>query len=152
MPKVSRSRVVAASPERVWRLVGDPEHLPRWWPRTVRVEDVRGSGRGSRWTTVLETDRGRPVRADFRCLSAARSERYVWEQEVEGTPFERILRSSRLDVALEGEGERTTVRLTSDESLRGLSRLGSPMMRAAARRRLDDALDRIDLAVAGGPS
>jgi uncharacterized protein YndB with AHSA1/START domain len=142
--------VIAAPRERVWELVSDPHHLPRWWPRTVRVEDVRqmGSGKRSRWTTVLGTERGKGVRADFRCTSAAPAERYLWEQELEGTPFERILRYSRLEIQLDDGGERgTRVRLASSERLRGLSRLGSPMMRMATRRRLDEALDGLERAL-----
>ena len=110
-----------------------------------------GSGKRSRWTNVLGTERGRGVRADYRCTSAAAGERYVWEQELEGTPFERILKFSRLDIELAdgGDGE-TRVRLSSQERLRGLSRLGSPMMRMATRRRLDEALDGIERA-AGAP-
>jgi len=143
-------RTIAAPRERVWELVSDPHHLPRWWPRAVRVEDVRqmGSGKRSRWTTVLGTERGKGVRADFRCTSAATAERYVWEQDLEGTPFERILRYSRLEILLQGgAGEGTSVRLASSERLKGLSRLGSPMMRMATRRRLDEALDGIERAV-----
>jgi hypothetical protein len=116
----------------------------------MRVEDVRqmGSGRRTRWTLVLGTERGKGVRADFRCTSAATSERYVWEQEIEGTPFERILRFSRLEIALDGRTDSaTSVRLASHERLRGLSRLGSPMMRMATRKRLDEALDGIERAV-----
>lgn len=142
--------MIDAPRDRVWELVADPHHLPRWWPKTVRVEDVRqvGSGKRSRWTTVLGTERGRGVRADYRCTSAATGERYVWEQEIEGTPFERILRFSRLDIELADGGDRgTRVRLSSAERLRGLSRLGSPMMRMAIRRRLDEALDGIERAV-----
>jgi len=153
MPRVTRTRTIDAPRDRVWELVADPHNLPRWWPRTVRVEDVRqvGSGKRSRWTNVLGTERGRGVRADYRCTSAAAGERYVWEQELEGTPFERILKFSRLDIELAdgGDGE-TRVRLSSQERLRGLSRLGSPMMRMATRRRLDEALDGIERA-AGAP-
>ena len=39
--------------------------------------------------------------------------------------------------------------LASRESLRGLSRLGGPMVRRALRRRLDDALAGIELALVG---
>jgi uncharacterized protein YndB with AHSA1/START domain len=142
--------VIAAPRDRVWDLVADPHHLPRWWPRTVRVEDVHqvGSGKRSRWTTVLGTEKGRGVRADYRCTSAAAGERYVWEQDIEGTPFERILRYSSLEIRLaDGGDDRTKVTLASRERLRGLSRLGSPMMRMAIRRRLDEALEGIDRAV-----
>jgi uncharacterized protein YndB with AHSA1/START domain len=150
MPRVARTRTISAPRDRVWEVVADPHHLPRWWPRTVRVEDVRqvGSGKRSRWTTVLGTERGRGVRADYRCTSAAAGERYVWEQDIEGTPFSRILRTASLEIELvDGGDARTRVRLTSQERLRGLSRLGSPMMRMATRRRLDAALDGIERAV-----
>ena len=150
MPRVARTRTISAPRDRVWELVADPHHLPRWWPRAVRGEDVRqvGSGKRSRWTTVLGTERGRGVRADYRCTSAAARERYVWEQDVEGTPFERILRTASLEIELvDGKDANTRVRLTSEERLRGLSRLGSPMMRMATRRRLDEALDGIERAV-----
>lgn len=148
MPKVSRSRVIAASQAQVWSLVGDPHNLPRWWPRTLRVEDVQGSGKRSRWTLVLETERGSGVRADFRCEAATEPERLAWAQDIAGTAFERILRQSELEIVIEADrdsGSRVT--LTSDESLRGLSRLGAGMVRGATRRRLDEALDGIELAV-----
>ena len=114
------------------------------------MEDVRqvGSGKRSRWTTVLGTERGRGVRADYRCINSAAGERYVWEQEIEGTPFERILRSASLEIGLaDAENGGTRIRLASAERLRGLSRLGSPMMRVATRRRLDEALDGIERAM-----
>ena len=149
MPKVSRSRVVAATREQVWSLVSDPHSLPRWWPRTLRVEDVQGSGRRARWTAVLETERGSGVRADFRCDAATEPTRIAWSQEIEGTPFERILRSSALEIVIEPRQETSAaVTLTADETLRGLSRLGAGMVRGATRRRLDEALDGIELAVA----
>jgi uncharacterized protein YndB with AHSA1/START domain len=141
--------VIAAPRDRVWELVSDPHHLPRWWPRTVRVEDVKQveGARRSRWTTVLGTQRGRGVRADFRCTSATAEQRYVWEQETEGTPFEKILRYSELEIRLDARDGGTAVTLASSERLKGLSRLGSPMMRRATRRRLDAALDGVERAL-----
>ena len=114
MPKVSRSRTIRASAERVWDLVSDPHNLPRWWPRIMRVEDVQGQGERSRWTAVLETERGTGVRADYRCSGSTNRRRFAWRQDLDG-----------------------------------LSRLGSMMMRWATRRRLDEALDGIDLALVG---
>jgi uncharacterized protein YndB with AHSA1/START domain len=149
VPRVSRSRTIGASPREVWALVSDPYGLPRWWPRTIRVENVdrKEGGRRSRWTKVLETASGRPVRADYTCLSAAEGKRYVWQQDVAGTPFERHLRSSELEIELEPESDGTKVTLTSNQTLRGLSRLGSPMMRGASRKMLDDALGGIERAL-----
>jgi uncharacterized protein YndB with AHSA1/START domain len=149
MPTVNRSRDVAAPATRVWELVSDPYNMPRWWPRCVRVEDVSGGAgaRRARWTAVMETEKRRTVRADFRCVSSAAGERYVWEQELEGSPFERILASSSLQIDLAESGEGSKVSLRSVQKLRGLSRLGSPMMRGGTGRNLDAALDGIEAAL-----
>jgi uncharacterized protein YndB with AHSA1/START domain len=153
VPKVTRSRVVAAEPARVWDLISDPHNLPRWWPRVVRVEDVHDpGGKRARWTAVLGTERGTGVRADFRCTGSTSSERYAWEQEIEGSPFERVLKSSTLELRLKPVNGRTEVTVAGDETLRGLSRLGSTMLKGAARRRLDEALDGIENALVGVPS
>lgn len=147
--RVSRQRTIGAPVGEVWRLVSDPYNLPRWWPRAARVEnvEVRGSGRRSQWTTVLETSEGRGVRADFRCVSAAENERFVWEQELEGTPFEKHLRASGVEIGLRGAGEGTEVSLASTQTLRGMSRLGSPLMRRGQGDVLEAALDGIEEAL-----
>jgi uncharacterized protein YndB with AHSA1/START domain len=149
MARVTRRRTIAAPVPEVWSLVSDPYSLPRWWPRTSRVENVerKSAGKRSQWTKVLETSEGRGVRADFRCLSSAENERYVWEQQLEGTPFARHLRSSRIEVALRASGDGTQVDLSSVQSLKGMSRLGSPMMRRAQGAILDEALDGLERAL-----
>jgi uncharacterized protein YndB with AHSA1/START domain len=152
VPRVTRRRTISAPPERVWQLVSDPYNLPRWWPRTSRVESVelKPEGRRSQWTKVLETAEGRGVRADYRCVSSAEGERFVWEQQLEGTPFERHLRSSTVEVGLRGRDGGTEVSLTSAQTLRGMSRLGSPMMRGGQGKILDEALDGLERALSGG--
>jgi uncharacterized protein YndB with AHSA1/START domain len=151
MARVSRRRTIAAAPDKVWSLVSDPYSLPRWWPRTARVENVerKAAGKRSQWTKVLETAEGRGVRADFRCVSSAEGERYVWEQQLEGTPFERHLRRSGVEIGLRSVGEETEVRLAASQVLRGMSRLGSPMMRHGQGAILDEALDGIERALTG---
>jgi uncharacterized protein YndB with AHSA1/START domain len=151
VPRVSRRRTIAASPDQVWALISDPYSLPRWWPRTSRVESVdrKSAGRRSEWTKVLETSEGRGVRADFRCTSSAEGERYAWEQQLTGTPFERHLRRSAVEVRLRPQKEKTEVTLTSDQRMKGLSRLGSPMMRRAQGATLEDALSGIERALSG---
>jgi Polyketide cyclase / dehydrase and lipid transport. len=151
MARVVRRRTIAAPVDRVWSLVSDPYSLPRWWPRTARVENVerKSAGRRSQWTKVLETAEGRGVRADFRCLSSAESERYVWEQQLDGTPFARHLRSSSVEIGLRAAAEGTEVSLSSKQVLRGMSRLGSPMMRRGQGAILKEALDGIERALTG---
>jgi len=145
---VTRRRTVAAAPGAVWKLVSDPYSLTRWWPRTSRVENVEGKGgRRTRWTKVLETAEGRGVRADFRCVSSAEGERYVWEQELAGTPFERHLKALRVEVGLREREGGTEVSVTEEQSLKGMSKLGSPLMRRARGAVLDEALDGIERAL-----
>jgi uncharacterized protein YndB with AHSA1/START domain len=147
--RVTRTRTVEAPVGEVWKLVSDPYSLPRWWPRTSRVENVAGDGgRRTRWTKVLETAEGRGVRADFRCLISAENERYVWEQELAGTPFERHLKALKVEVRLRERDAGTEISLTEEQSLQGMSKLGSPLMRRARGDVLDEALDGIEEAIA----
>jgi uncharacterized protein YndB with AHSA1/START domain len=149
MARVTRHRTITASPREVWKLVSDPYSLPRWWPRTGRVEnvDLKPGGKRSAWTKVLQTSEGRGVRADFRCVSSAEPERYVWEQELEGTPFERHLKSLRVEIGLRDRDGATKVSLTEEQTLKGMSKFGSPLMRRARRDILDEALDGIEEAL-----
>lgn len=153
MPTVVRSRALEVDPDRVWRLLSDPHNLPRWWPGTARVESVDGEPgtTRSRFTQVLATRKGTPVRADYRCTESTPNERLVWEQRIEGTPFEKFLRRAQLElrIASAPSGPSSLVTLAGRRDLRGLSRLGAPMMSRATRRSLEDALDGIERALAG---
>ena len=151
MPTVARRRSIPASPARVWDLIADPHNLPRWWPETIRVEDVRGDpgSRRSRFTQVLETSKGKPVRADFRCKAARAGELIVWEQELEGTPFEGFLRDSELELRLDPASDATEVTVEGRRRLRGLSKLGGLMMKRATGRTLNAALAGIEEALCG---
>jgi uncharacterized protein YndB with AHSA1/START domain len=151
VPRVSRRRTVAAARGDVWSLVSDPYNLPRWWPRAQRVEAVDGEGEGAQWTLVLGTAEGRGVRADFLCVAAAEGERFVWEQRIPGTPFERHLRRAGLEIELAPSGGGTEVTLSAIQSMRGISRLGGPLMRRGQGRVLDAGLDGIERAL-GGPA
>ena len=148
MARVTRRRTVAAPLGDVWKLVSDPYNLPRWWPKTARVENVDAKPGGTQWTKVLQTGEGRGVRADFRCVSSAEGERYVWEQELAGTPFERHLKALRVEVGMRERDAGTEVSLTEEQSLKGMSKLGSPLMRRARGDVLDEALDGIERALA----
>ncbi len=147
MPRVTRRRKVDAPTAAVWELVSDPYNLPRWWPRTLRAEGVEGEGVGAQWTSVLGTAEGRGVRADFRCSEAVADECFAWEQEIAGTPFERHLRRYAVRVSIAGTGAATDVTLAATQTLRGLSRLGSPMMRRGQGALLDEALDGLERAL-----
>jgi uncharacterized protein YndB with AHSA1/START domain len=173
MPTASRSRTIAASVEELWEVVRDPHHLPRWWPRVSRVEDVEGD----EFTEVLKTAKGKIVRADFQLVEADECARRIsWTQRVGGTPFERLLKSAETEVRLREltarEEEASTSSLASPtpsssprssalpssagasttevtielrQVLHGVfPRIGGYMVRCAARKTIDEALDGLE--------
>jgi len=46
VPTVRRGRRLRANPDEIWAIVGDPYHLPRWWPRVTitLAQRLRGLG------------------------------------------------------------------------------------------------------------
>ncbi len=141
MPTTRRSRVVEAPPERVWRVVGDPHHFPRWWPKVRRVEAVSDG----RFTQVMRTEKGKDVRADFHVVSEDPPRSMSWQQDIEGTPFEGFLASAVTLVEAAEEGEGTRVTITTRHKLKGLARFGGgTMLKRATRKQLDEALDALE--------
>jgi uncharacterized protein YndB with AHSA1/START domain len=134
---VTRSRTLAAAPEAVWRVLADPRSLARWWPRVERVKAVTDEG----WTTVLRSERGRALRADWRLEAGEAPVRRAWAQELEGTPFAKVLAFRRVEVRLEPAGDGTRVTIELRQRGRRMARFGSFMLRRAARKELDGALD-----------
>lgn len=137
MAGTRRSRTLPASPEQLWELIADPHHMPRWWPGVERMEGVEPD----RFTQVFKTKRGRPVRADFRVVASDAPTTRAWEQEVDGTPFERVLSASVIEVRLDPVPAGTQVTISQQQKLRGYSRTGGFLIRRATASRLDEALD-----------
>jgi uncharacterized protein YndB with AHSA1/START domain len=140
MATARRTRTIAAAPQRVWEVIEDPHHIPRWWPGVARVESVEVD----RWTKVFTTKKGRPVRADFRLLESDVAWQRRWEQELIGTPFERVLNEAVTEIRLEPAEGGTRVRIELRQKLRGYSRLGGLMLRRASGAKLDEALDGLE--------
>ena len=138
MPVTRRSGLVAAPPEELWRTVGDPHQLPRWWPGVMRVEQVRRGG----FTQVLKGPKtGRQIRADFRLTVLEKPSEIAWEQELEDSPFARVLRSARFAVRLSPDADGTRVDLLVEQRLQGFAFFGGVMVRRATKRQLGEALD-----------
>ena len=147
-----KTRLIEAPAHAIWAVVADPHHFPRWWPGVVRMEGVHGN----RFTQVFATKRGRAVRMDFRLLSSKPPQnggqaRVSFEQEVRGTPFERVLNESITEVALDPERGGTRVTIAQRQKLRGYSRTGGWMLRRATGRRLQEALEGLERVTAAAP-
>jgi uncharacterized protein YndB with AHSA1/START domain len=140
MATARRARTIAVAPQRVWEVIEDPHHMPRWWPGVTRMEGVEDN----RWTQVFTTKKGRAVRADFRLLDSEPPWRRRWEQELAGTPFERVLSEATTEIQLEPIDKGTRVKIELRQKLRGYSRVGGFMLRRATRTKLDEALDGLE--------
>ncbi len=140
MAAARRTRVLHAPQQQVWELIADPHHMPRWWPGVDRIEGVAEN----RFTQVFKTKRGRPVRADFSVRKSQPPWMRVWEQEIPGTPFERVLGESITEVHLEPVDDGTTVTIAQQQKLRGYSRTGGFLLKRATAAKLDEALDGLE--------
>jgi uncharacterized protein YndB with AHSA1/START domain len=134
---VRRELTLSAAPADVWRVVSDPARLPQWWPGVSRVEEASPEA----WTKVLTSSQGKTVRADYTRLEADEARRLLWQHEVEGSPFERILARSTTEIVLEPENGRTRVAIAVSQQPRGWARLSPFQLRAAATRQVEGALD-----------
>lgn len=149
MPRTTVTRTLPATPAAVWKVLNDPYHQTRWWPRVRRVEGVDLD----RFTQVLATQRGKGVRADFRILEREEEELLQWEQELVGSPFERLLDEAVTTFTLQpGDDGGTVVTAELAQRLRGWSKLTPFLFKGAAKRQLGEALEGLEAAVSGGRS
>lgn len=161
VPTARRSRSIAAPAQELWELLLDPHHLPRWWPRVTRVEDVEQDA----FTEVMRTRKGKLVRADFDVRRDEAQRTITWIQRIDGTPFASVLRSAETELRLTptSTGE-TEVTIELRQELAGGSarpssgsgsgpglgflgvapRFGAPLVRRAAGATLEQALDGLE--------
>ena len=147
--RVARSRAIRAPAADVWRVLADPYALPRWWPLVRRVDGVGEQG----WTMLLGKPGGRGVRADQRLEASSEAERLRrWSLVVPGSPFARVVSASVTEARLEaGAGRTSTLTLELRQAPAGWARLGRLMLRRAARRQLEEALEGMARCVEAGP-
>jgi hypothetical protein len=139
--------------------VSDPYHLPRWWPRVERVEDVDGGA----FTEVMRTRKGKTVRADFDLVRADEpAGTVVWEQRLAGTPFAGVLASSETELRIDPppsehhDGAAATTEVTIEMRQEMPSQtgvvvgrwrapsFGNWLVRRAAERTLEEALSGLE--------
>ena len=155
MPTARATRTITSPPEELWRILSDPYHLPRWWPRVERVEDVSGGA----FTEVMQTRKGKTVRADFDVVhSDEHTHTVVWQQRLEGTPFAGVLSSSETELRVvpkDGAQAASEVTIELRQELSGSSTptvggralfpsMGRRMVRKAAARMIAEALDGLE--------
>jgi uncharacterized protein YndB with AHSA1/START domain len=138
MAKGRVTRTLPAASAAIWKVAADPLTLPEWWPRVVRVEGVSARA----FTQVMQTERGRQVRLDFKITEHEQGRRRAWSQELAGTPFERMFASSVTEVRLQPKSpSETAVTIEVRQRLRGIQRLGAFLVSRAARRNVREAMD-----------
>ena len=135
-----RETVVPRAPDEVWQVISDPAQLPRWWPGVTRVEDATPQA----WTTVLASPKGKSVRMDYSRVEATEPTRLVWRQEVEASPFERILAEATTSVELTEVQDGTRVAIELDQKPRGWARFAPLQFRAAGTRQVQGAVEGLE--------
>jgi uncharacterized protein YndB with AHSA1/START domain len=135
----SVSSTVAAPPADVWHLIADPSRAVAWWPHAERAEDVQGG----RFTMVVRSSRGVPVRMDWRVAASRRASRQRWEQDLAGTPFAAVLRSSAIEILLEPDGDGCRITVVVERQLVNRGFAARWLGRRASRRHAGDALARL---------
>ena len=93
---------------------------------------------------MLRSERGRAVRADWRLEASERPVCRAWAQELDGTPFAKVLSERRVEARLEPVEGGTRVTLELRQEPRGRSKLGGLQLRRAAGKELDGALDGLE--------
>lgn len=102
------------------------------------------------FTEVLITGAGKYVRADFTlAVCDERERRLCWQQRLEGSPFARLLKTAETEVQLKdvagGPREATEVTIELRQTLNGFfSRFGAYMVRRAATKTVEEALDGLE--------
>lgn len=158
MPTARRSRTIAAPAQQLWELMRDPHHLPRWWPRVTRVEDVTltGTGEVDAFTEVMKTRKGKLVRADFNVVCDEAERTLMWIQRIEGTPFASVLESAETQLRLaplDAAGTQVTIELRQqlvassarhNSFLRLAPRFGGRLVRRAATATIEEALNGLE--------
>jgi uncharacterized protein YndB with AHSA1/START domain len=152
VPTARRSRTIAAPAQELWELMRDPHHLPRWWPRVTRVEDVEDDA----FTEVMKTRKGKLVRADFNVVCDEAERTLTWIQRIEGTPFASVLESAETQLRLaplDAAGTEVTIELRQqlvassarhNSFLRLAPRFGGRLVRRAATATIEEALDGLE--------
>ena len=105
--------------------------------RLARVEEVTDDA----WTKVFTSPKGRACVPTTPLLESEPLERLLWHQEVEESPFERILAMSSTELLLEDAngGTRLTVRSGSARAAGAASRRFSSVPRGYAK--VEGAID-----------
>ena len=123
-------------------MVADPHNLPRWWPAVERVEDADTSA----WTSVMRSPKGKLLRADFTRVSLEAERSIEWRQELEETPFERIMSLAVTRISLYPAGRRSHAggAAASGRSSAACRGSGDSWCGWQPRRQLDEALDGLE--------
>jgi uncharacterized protein YndB with AHSA1/START domain len=137
---VRRETVVPGGLNEVWDVISDPAQLPRWWPGVTRVEEASADA----WTTVLSSPKGKAVRVDYTRVEAEHERRLVWRQEVEQSPFERILAEATTSLELSQAEDGTRVSIELEQKPRGWARFAPLQFRAAGTRQVQGAVEGLE--------
>jgi uncharacterized protein YndB with AHSA1/START domain len=148
MVEFSRTRRIAAPPERVWPYVDDVTAWPKWFTEAERAEVLSGAGQGRR-QRMHGHARGKATEIDSVVTVYQPPRRLEWHHEaerVDGKPGSVVFAhdaTAGVTIEPDGSGSLVTYRLVADPG----SLLNTFMLRVMAPRPIaksfETSLDRL---------
>jgi len=142
MIEFARSRVIAASPDRIWPFVADVTAWPKWFTEAERGEVLSGDGVGRR-QRMSGHARGKSTEIDSVVTDFEPPNRMRWHHEaerVDGKPGTVVFaRDATAEVTIvpKGDGSLVTYRLLAEPG----SLLNTFMLRVMAPRPIRASFD-----------
>jgi uncharacterized protein YndB with AHSA1/START domain len=143
MIEFSRSRHIAASPDRIWPLVADITAWPRWFTEAERGEVLAGEGLGRR-QRMYGHARGKATEIDSVVTAWEPPTRLAWHHEAErvddepGSVVFAVDATAEVTIVPDGSGSLVTYRLLAEPG----SLLNTFLLRFMAPRPMTRSFDR----------
>ena len=142
MIEFSRTRHIAATPDRIWPFVSDISAWPRWFTEAERGQVVAGDGLGRR-QRMYGHARGKATEIDSVVTAWDPPTRMAWHHEAErvdgapGSVVYAVDATAEITIVPEGSGSLVTYRLLAEPG----SLLNTFMLRVMAPRPIGKSFD-----------
>ncbi len=111
--EIARSRLIRATPDRIWPFVDDVTQWPKWFTEAQRAELTGGGTAIGRAHRMYGIARGKPTEIDSTVTAREPNRRLAWRHDnerVNGKPGPVVYaKETHAEVTLEPQGDATLV-------------------------------------------